>query len=563
MSRVSFNRKRIKLKAALGIRGRLVLLALILVAPLMFERVRSLEATRTRTIADTNGEFMRLATRTAEAQREVISSVEAILKTSVHIYSAAARVGDGCSIMRASLHVDMPWIRNVLVLDRTGKVTCATVSSMVGLDLSDRAYFKAARTNGKLVVSDYILSRVSKMPIAVAAYPMTSATSYDGGVIVAGINLGWMSKLMDNLGGRPGVSAILIDSGGTVLAAPSDQASMIGHPIEDRALLSTLARTAAESKTDSGSFHFISAQGRERLISFIGVPGTSAHLIISVDEARAAAGINREIYTAYLQLGFVLLLVLLGALIASERLIIQPINTMTAAAIRFGRGDRSARVARSQIPTEFLPLARAFNAMAAQLGERERELLASNDRLTVMASVDPLSGLANRRGFQSRLDFEWFKALQTGTELSLLMIDVDHFKLFNDTYGHPEGDTCLTRIGEVLDGIARATCGFAARYGGEEFCLMLPNTGTESAVRIGEIVRASVIDLAIPHNASNHCIVTVSVGVACTTPNNTQHSNDLVEAADAALYAAKHRGRNTTVEHGFARAADTTIRLVG
>ncbi|MFX7571074.1 GGDEF domain-containing protein, partial [Acinetobacter baumannii] len=84
-----------------------------------------------------------------------------------------------------------------------------------------------------------------------------------------------------------------------------------------------------------------------------------------------------------------------------------------------------------------VPLARAFNAMAAQLSQRERELVESNDRLTVMASIDALSGLANRRGFQSRLDFEWMRAQQYECELSLMMIDVDHFKLYNDTYGHP------------------------------------------------------------------------------------------------------------------------------
>ena len=114
--------------------------------------------------------------------------------------------------------------------------------------------------------------------------------------------------------------------------------------------------------------------------------------------------------------------------------------------------------------------------MAAQLGQRERELVATNDRLTVIASIDMLSGLANRRGFQSRLDFEWMKAQQYDSELSLLMIDVDHFKLFNDTYGHPEGDVCLSRLGETLAGIAAETMGFAGRYGGEEFCLLLPNT---------------------------------------------------------------------------------------
>jgi predicted signal transduction protein with EAL and GGDEF domain len=142
--------------------------------------------------------------------------------------------------------------------------------------------------------------------------------------------------------------------------------------------------------------------------------------------------------------------VLLGALIATEKLIIQPIEMMAAAAKRFGQGEWSARAARKSLPAEFVPLARAFNAMAAQLGNRERELVATNGRLTVMASIDMLPGLANRRGFQSRLDFEWLKAQQYQCELSLLMIDVDHFKLFNDTYGHPEGGVCLSRLGATL-----------------------------------------------------------------------------------------------------------------
>jgi diguanylate cyclase (GGDEF)-like protein len=201
--------------------------------------------------------------------------------------------------------------------------------------------------------------------------------------------------------------------------------------------------------------------------------------------------------------------------------------------------------------------------MAAQLGEREHDLLTANDRLTVMASMDALSGLANRRGFQSRLDFEWFKTLQTGEQLSLLMIDVDHFKLFNDTYGHLEGDSCLSRLGEVLARIANETKGFAARYGGEEFCLMLPNTGADAARTTAESVRAAVQALALPHATSSYQTVTVSVGIAVTSPNETQQPMDLVEAADAALYAAKHRGRNAVVEHGFVKASDSAMKLAG
>jgi diguanylate cyclase (GGDEF)-like protein len=211
---------------------------------------------------------------------------------------------------------------------------------------------------------------------------------------------------------------------------------------------------------------------------------------------------------------------------------------------------------RSHLPAEFVPLARAFNAMAAQLSQRERELVATNDRLTVIASIDMLSGLANRRGFQNRLDFEWMKAQQYESEVSLMMIDVDHFKLYNDTYGHPEGDACLTRLGETLSGIAAETMGFAARYGGEEFCLLLPNVGGQRACEIGEMVRSAVQALALPHRTSSHQHVTVSVGIACTKPIDTLLPGDLIEAADAALYAAKHSGRNTVVEHGFVRMAD-------
>jgi diguanylate cyclase (GGDEF)-like protein len=229
---------------------------------------------------------------------------------------------------------------------------------------------------------------------------------------------------------------------------------------------------------------------------------------------------------------------------------------MVGVARRVGEGDWSARVARSRMPSEFVPLARAFNAMAAQLAQREREMLATNDRLTVMASIDMLSGLANRRGFQSRLDFEWMKAQQYGSELSLLMIDVDHFKLYNDTYGHPEGDACLTRLGETLAGIAADNLGFAARYGGEEFCLLLPNTSALRAMEVGESVRATIQSLDLPHVTSSHKAVTVSIGVACTLPIDDRRPGDLIEAADAALYAAKHRGRNTVVEHGFVRLVD-------
>ena len=560
MSRISFNRKRAKLKQLLGIRARLALLALILVAPLMLDRTRSLEDTRKRQIALASQEFADLAQHSADTQREVISSVETMLKSAAYI-RASGGVGRSCEILRASLPLNLPWILSIMIVSKNGLVQCSTLNKLVGLDLSDREYFKQARETGGFVFSDFLFAKSSERPIVMAAYPVSAINREEDAIVVAGINLDWMSKIMSNLGSRPGVSAVLVDGAGVVLAAPADQASMIGRPLDTLPLLSAVAEKVIGSDQPDGSLSFADGGGSKRIVHFVRIPGTQSRLVVSIDESSVTAAINREIRSAYLQLLFVCLFVLLGALVAAEKLIIRPINMMVAMAKRFGEGDWSVRAARNRLPAEFVPLARAFNAMTARLIERERQLVATNARLTVIASIDMLSGLANRRGFQSRLDFEWMKAQQHGNELSLLMIDVDHFKLFNDSYGHPEGDVCLARLGETLAGIAAETMGFAGRYGGEEFCLLVPNTDSKRALEIGETVRAAVQSLAMPHCTSHYQTVTVSVGVACATPNDKQQPGDLIEAADAALYAAKHRGRNAVVEHGVVRLTDGAIAL--
>jgi diguanylate cyclase (GGDEF)-like protein len=562
MSRIAINRKKAKLKGLLGIRARLVLLALILVGPLMLDRVRQLEDTRSKQIERASSELAALAQRTADAQREAISSVEAVLKSSAYIHAAAAETGRGCATLRASMRVDLPTIRMLMVAGADGIVRCSTSSIFVGADVSDRAYFKKAIETHEFVVSDFLIGRQTNKGTILAAYPVSAIDSGEETVIIAGLNLDWMSGVMTNLAGRPGVTAALVDAGGIVMAAPPDQTSMIGHPLNRLAPIPTSVDRTIDSD-NTGTMAFTAADGSTRSVLYAKIRGTNARLAISIDEAKVTAGINREIRTAYLQLALVCMFVLLGALIAAERLIVQPIEILTTMARKFGEGDWSVRAIRSKLPAEFLPLAKAFNAMAVTLCERQRDLIATNRRLTVMASIDVLSGLANRRGFQSRLDFEWLKSQQVGQDASLLMIDVDHFKLYNDTYGHLEGDACLAKLGETFAAIANDTGGFAARYGGEEFCLLLPNADIKAAYLVGEAIRKAVENLALPHCTSVHQIVTVSVGVACASPTDALSPRDLLEAADAALYAAKHRGRNTVVEHGFVRITDPGISMAG
>src|ERR1700739_3889532 len=205
MFRVSFNRKRVKLKRLLGIRARLALLAVILVAPLMLERARSLGDARARQIATAAAEFSSLAKRSADTEREVISSVETVLRSAAYIRATSGGIAKSCDLLRASLPTNLPWIRNILIVGGDGRVQCSTSNTSVGLDLSDRAYLQEAQATRDFVFSDFILARESHVPIVVAAYPVAALNSESNAVVLAAVNLDWMSKVMGNLNDRPGV----------------------------------------------------------------------------------------------------------------------------------------------------------------------------------------------------------------------------------------------------------------------------------------------------------------------------------------------------------------------
>ena len=176
----------------------------------------------------------------------------------------------------------------------------------------------------------------------------------------------------------------------------------------------------------------------------------------------------------------------------------------------------------------------------------ETKLEEANRQLRVLAREDALTGLANRRRFDEALGEEYRRAMRVGTPLSIVMLDVDRFKSFNDTYGHPSGDGCLQALAGVISHLSRRPADLPARYGGEEFVVLLPDTDAEGALALAESIRSAMHDLAIPHAGSDCGFVTVSVGVAVMLPFvSPAGPAALVEAADAALYEAKRAGRNT------------------
>jgi diguanylate cyclase (GGDEF)-like protein len=183
---------------------------------------------------------------------------------------------------------------------------------------------------------------------------------------------------------------------------------------------------------------------------------------------------------------------------------------------------------------------------------REQELLVltrlleeANTKLESLATRDSLTGLANRRFFNEFMDREWRLALRDDHPFSVIMVDIDCFKAFNDTYGHQAGDACLKDVAAALRGVVKRPMDLMARFGGEEFIAVLPGTDSHGAILLAEIMREAVAGLAIRHDASTvGSTVTVSIGVACARPGGYAAPEALISAAVDALYGAKNDGRN-------------------
>ena len=169
----------------------------------------------------------------------------------------------------------------------------------------------------------------------------------------------------------------------------------------------------------------------------------------------------------------------------------------------------------------------------------------SEDALQRAAMLDPLTKIANRRQFDAFLEKEWQRAIRNAQPLSLVVLDVDHFKLYNDTLGHVAGDACLQNVAQALQGHAARPTDLAARYGGEEFVLLFAETPLEAAARLAELIRAAVEALQVPNPRSpSSPWLTVSVGVATIVPTQLDQIENLFVCADRAMYAAKAAGRN-------------------
>ncbi len=189
---------------------------------------------------------------------------------------------------------------------------------------------------------------------------------------------------------------------------------------------------------------------------------------------------------------------------------------------------------------------------AAEKARRHLELI--NQELQRLSTIDPLTGVANRRRFEEFFEQQWRATLREHQPLSIILIDIDYFKRYNDYYGHQGGDACLRQVAEALRGSVERPLDLVARYGGEEFVTLLPNTDAKGALQVAEKQRRMIEQLGIPHPQTTGNLLTISGGTATIYPTRQAKPQDVVAAADKALYQAKSEGRNRIISAGVISA---------
>ncbi|BCS99150.1 hypothetical protein DSLASN_47820 [Desulfoluna limicola] len=284
---------------------------------------------------------------------------------------------------------------------------------------------------------------------------------------------------------------------------------------------------------------------------FADFPSLSGYrdLVIQADLPREIYGKGKKAM-AYTSIALLLSLVITLALTSFllRKIINAPISRLKSHMVNIKRiGDLESRCPLERDPgrDEILVLAREFNDMLNRVEEMSRSLEDANTQLEALTRTDPLTRIANRREFDTHLHKQWCLMNRLGKPISLIMCDVDFFKTYNDFYGHPAGDQCLTAVADVLQQSVNRAYDLAARYGGEEFALILPATDLERACALAEKIRHEIKALHIPHDTSKvRPWVTLSMGVACLVPGEEAAETTLVEMADQALYRAKESGKD-------------------
>lgn len=443
------------------------------------------------------------------------------------------------------------YINQKYLLDRDNRIIDTQVFSSLG-----RGVVQFVEHSPKLLGRPYwatFTSRSGQASMVLLRAIHSKSNNQLIGHLFLGIRPSHFSAIFEDvdLGKRTEVAVVDADSG-QLLVNSIEKIGSDASTAPPRALVEELRRSIARG----GRSGFFAHDGQ--LTAYARIADTNWFVVGSVAQERLNLEARAMLEsTVLIGVAGLLLSVLLSMLLA--RSISKPLSDLVGS-MRDTTGGAVAEV-RPVAPMgsdELTALTRHFNSMAAtiarnreqleeRVAERTRDLALANDQLAALSITDPLTGIPNRRRFDDVFASELQRAIRTTTPLTLLMIDVDFFKRYNDHYGHLAGDDCLRRVASLLNAHARRATDLAARYGGEEFVLIAADTDAATAMALAESIRAAVENLREPHAASPLGVLTASIGVVTMIPNQATTTSLMLGLADQAMYRAKDQGRNQAV----------------
>ncbi len=497
---------------------------------------------RQQTIENTKEGVAQIVHGMAEHQKEVTRSTQQILTTlsglpeirQLNINETADILGD--------LVAQNPQYSNLALVDLNGNILASGKGSS-NANLADRAHFKEALQRKEFVVGEFIISRVGvTVPVFPSAIPVFDFEGNPVAVLTLVHKLHGFASYLDVKDVPEGSFVAVTDNKGVRMYYYPEKkdTNPVGKSIKGKNW--ALARDAK----GPGIFTSEGSDGNTRIFAFEPVnlkAGEPPYIYFwsGIPEKHILVPANDALLKSLLLLSLAMAAAILLAHAIGKRVIIEPLLHLVHLAGQLSKGNLEARCDTHSMVSEFNILSHEFNQMAESLQK-------TNEKLSTLSLVDGLTNVANRRGFDKKLEEEWNRSLRTKRPVSLLMVDIDYFKKYNDTYGHLSGDDCLRTIGLILKNVAHRAIDLPARYGGEEFAVVLPETDKQGAYAIAELIHDQVAQREIPHETSDISqFLTVSIGLATLREAKKIESPiELIKLADEQLYKAKHEGRNKT-----------------
>lgn len=496
---------------------------LVVGAALGWARYQEYEAVRTREEKHLTDQI-RMLDANLHQQLDALSRALVSIRGAIPYWQSEGKLQQLASLRLSAFAQTMVGVRTFAVIDKRGVVIASSNPRFIGLDVSARPYFVAVKTRQRedlLYVNAPVKTAQGQWLITFSREIVDAQSQFDG-LVIASLDRAQFEILLSSARYAEDMEVMLAHGDGIhFMTVPSHVRAAPGAPVVagviSQARRQSALLLAEEARSDQ--MYLVAARRLQPPALKMDKP-----LLLALGRSEAAVYAEWSTTTvawvgSYLVFG---LFAVLGLLVAQGR-----------------RRELMLMVLRNE---------RALHEKNRALEAANRLLMTQQAQLQSMVFLDGLTGIANRRHFDEALRREWAHCQRIQSPVSLLMLDLDHFKLLNDHYGHQAGDLCLQQVAQVLQAGLYRPHDLAARYGGEEFVCLLPECDLEDARIKAERIRMAIEALAIPNvTASDKGMLTASIGLACCIPQGEDAAEVLVALADAALYRAKDNGRNCVV----------------